>query len=50
MESLLGVLVGRGFALSEAQQQRILGCRDLATVERWLARAVSVTSVDDALI
>jgi hypothetical protein len=50
VESLLGVLVGRGLAPSEAQRQRILGCRDLATLDRWLQRAVSATSVDDALI
>ncbi|MBI5478183.1 MAG: hypothetical protein HY906_04965, partial [Deltaproteobacteria bacterium] len=49
VEAVLRVLVLRGFELTEAQQQRILGCRDLATLDRWLQRAVTATSVHDAL-
>ena len=49
VESLLGVLRVRGLAVSEAQQQRILACREPEALDRWLWRAVTATSVEDAL-
>jgi hypothetical protein len=48
-EALLAVLTARGFALTDAQRARIADCRDLAALDRWLWRAVTAASVDDAL-
>ena len=44
-ESVLKVLEARGLAVSAAQRQEILDCRDLARLDRWLARAVRASSV-----
>ena len=41
------VLEARGIAISEAQRQEILDCRDLAQLDRWLARAVLASSVEE---
>ena len=45
--SILKVLEARGIAISEAQRQEILDCRDLAQLDRWLARAVLASSVEE---
>ncbi|HEY3355925.1 MAG TPA: Uma2 family endonuclease [Polyangia bacterium] len=47
--ALLGLLAARGLAVTEAQRQRITGCTDPATLERWVARAVTAATVDEAL-
>jgi hypothetical protein len=39
----------RGLAPTSDQQDRILTCTDLATLNRWLDRAVSAASVDELL-
>jgi hypothetical protein len=42
--ALLLILKRRGLVLTPAQQQVIAGCTDLATLDRWLERAVSAAS------
>ncbi|HEY3356073.1 MAG TPA: hypothetical protein VGQ83_22665 [Polyangia bacterium] len=46
---LLTVLSLRGLAVSPARRARILACRDLARLERWIARAVTAASAAQAL-
>jgi len=43
------VLARRQLALSQDDDTRIDACTDLATLERWLDRAVTAVSVSDAL-
>ncbi|HEY3356988.1 MAG TPA: hypothetical protein VGQ83_27305 [Polyangia bacterium] len=43
------VLLARGFRLGPAQRDRVLACTDSATLDRWLARAVTATSLEEAL-
>ncbi len=43
-EAILTVLATRGFKVSDSVRQRVLGCKDPSTLERWLARAVTATS------
>jgi hypothetical protein len=45
-KGVLLVLESRGLTLSESDRERILGCTDTATLERWLQRAALVDSVD----
>jgi hypothetical protein len=40
------ILKRRGLAITDEQQQ-IATCTDLATLDRWLERAFSVTSVNE---
>jgi hypothetical protein len=44
---LLRVLAARGFTVPDAIRQRILSCTDLAQLEAWGDRAVTVNSVDE---
>ena len=37
-EALLRVLEARSIAVSSAQREEILGCRDLAQLDRWLGQ------------
>jgi hypothetical protein len=48
-ESLLTILTGRGLTLTADQRRRITACTDLAMLEQWLARSLSVGSVDELL-
>ncbi len=48
-EALLMVLTQRGLAVTPDQQRQIVACTDIATLERWLARAFSVASPDELL-
>jgi len=48
-EAVLKVLEARGAAVSEAQRQEILACRDLDRLDRWLRRAALAASVDEVL-
>lgn len=43
-EAILSVLMTRGFQVSDGVRQRVLGCKDPSTLERWLARAVTATT------
>src|SRR5436309_6022370 len=45
--SVLQVLRTRGVAVSDAQQQEILTCRDLDRLRRWLDRALLNSSAED---
>jgi hypothetical protein len=47
--SLLAILAQRGFALSDDQRRHIADCTDLAVLDQWLGRVLSVTSVDELL-
>jgi hypothetical protein len=49
-DALLMILRRRGLAVTEEEQQQIATCTDLATLDRWLDRAFSVTSVSELLI
>jgi flagellar biosynthesis/type III secretory pathway protein FliH len=48
-EDLVKILRRRGMVLTDEQQQQICACTDLATLDRWLDRAFSATSVDEVL-
>ncbi len=48
-EALLSVLTARGLALSDALRAQILSCQDLATLDRWLARALTAQTATDVL-
>ncbi len=48
-EALLMFLRRRNLAMTGDQEQRILTCTDLVTLDRWLDRAFSVASVDELL-
>ncbi len=47
--AVLGVLTARGVAVPEAVGERILACSDLATLDRWLARAVTAATATDVI-
>ena len=44
-KALLRVVSKRGFALNESQTAMVAQCSDLATLEKWLDRAVLASSV-----
>jgi predicted transposase/invertase (TIGR01784 family) len=44
---VLRVLTSRGISVDEGTRQRILACRDLATLDRWFERALKATSIAD---
>ena len=46
-EALLAFLAARKLPVSDEQRQAILGCRDLAQLDRWIARAASVTEAGE---
>jgi len=48
--ALLAVLDARGLIVSPEQRDRILSCTDAAALERWVRRAVSVSSTDDLFV
>lgn len=48
-KALMMILKRRGLKVTDEQQQQIVACTDLGTLERWLDRALSVTSVDELL-
>jgi flagellar biosynthesis/type III secretory pathway protein FliH len=48
-EALLLFLRRRGLAITEEEQQQIVTCTDLATLDRWLDRSFSVTSMSELL-
>jgi len=49
VRAILKVLEARGIAMSEAQAQEILGCRDLDRLDRWLRRALQASSAGEIL-
>jgi hypothetical protein len=46
-EGILRILAKRGISMSELQRRRILDCGDLATLDRWFDRALTVTQIDE---
>jgi hypothetical protein len=48
-KALIVILKRRGMTITDEQQRQIVACTDLATLDRWLDRAFSVTSVDELL-
>jgi hypothetical protein len=46
-KAILTVLAARGIELDEASSARLSACRETETLERWLARAVTATELDD---
>jgi predicted transposase YdaD len=48
-EALVMILKQRGLAMTDEQQQQLVTCTDLPTLDRWLERALSVTSLDELL-
>jgi hypothetical protein len=48
-KALMMILKQRGLAMTDEQQHQIVTCTDLATLDGWLNRALSVTSVDELL-
>ncbi len=49
LKVLLRILMRRGLTLGAEQKRRIIECTDLAMLERWLDRSLSVSSVDELL-
>jgi hypothetical protein len=49
VDAQLTVLSARGLAVSEADRERVRACAEPATLDRWIARAATATSVDEAL-
>jgi hypothetical protein len=48
-QSVLKVLATRGVPVSEELRDRILACRDSATLDRWLSSALTATSAADVV-
>jgi len=48
-EAVLRLLTGRGFHVDEASRQLILSCSDVATLDRWIDRAIHATSLSEVL-
>jgi predicted transposase YdaD len=48
-EDVLRILAVRGIHAGEEQQQRILTCTDLATLDRWFDRSLNATTLSDVL-
>jgi hypothetical protein len=49
VEAILAVLTARGIASSEADRARITGCSDAPTLDAWLVRALSASSVEEVV-
>jgi hypothetical protein len=47
--TLLRIIERRGLALTEAQRNQIMACKDIATLDGWTDRVLTVTSVDELL-
>jgi hypothetical protein len=48
--AVLKILGARSISVTEAQRARVLACTDLATLDRFIARAVVVTTADDLFV
>ena len=47
--AVLRVLSARGLSVSPSQRERVLACRDLPTLERWLVAAATVSDASEFL-
>jgi hypothetical protein len=48
-QAVLRLLTSRGMRVNELSRQRILSCRDMATLERWFDRALHATRLSEVL-
>lgn len=48
-DAVVRILVARGVRLDDESRQRILGCRDLTTLDRWFDRALHAHRLSDVL-
>ena len=48
--AVLMVLDARGIEVTAEHKSRILACSDLAVLERWIRRAVTVTTADELFV
>lgn len=48
-EAILAVLSARGLIVEEGLRQRVLGCWDETTLSRWLSRAATASTAEEAL-
>ncbi|REG23601.1 hypothetical protein ATI61_11671 [Archangium gephyra] len=48
-EGLLRILAARGLLMDEQARQRVLACTDVATLEKWLDRALTATTLSEVL-
>ena len=48
-EAVLSVLKARGIDVDEAACERILACTDSATLDRWIARAATASSMEEVI-
>ena len=46
-DAVLRLLAARGVAVSEAERQRILSCRDLGQLDRWFDRALEAEDISE---
>ena len=46
-EGVLMIFRARAITVDEGTRERVLACRDLPTLERWLMRAVTANSIDE---
>jgi hypothetical protein len=46
-KAVLKILAKRGISTAESERQRILDCTDLATLDRWLDRALTLETIDE---
>ena len=49
VEAILGILTARGLAIDAASRERIGGCTDAPTLDRWLTRALTAASIEDII-
>ncbi len=48
-ETILIILAARGIVIDDGSRARITRCSDVATLDRWLVRAISASSVADVV-
>ncbi|HEX8435937.1 Rpn family recombination-promoting nuclease/putative transposase [Archangium sp.] len=48
-EDVLRILAARGVPMTDEARQRILTCRDMATLDRWFDRALKASTLSDVL-
>jgi hypothetical protein len=48
-DGILAILLARGIPVSDAERARVGACSDVATAQRWLVRAATARSADEAL-
>jgi hypothetical protein len=49
VEALLAVLAARGFSVGHEVRARMEACKDAATLDRWIVRAVTAASAEEIL-